>query len=216
MLRRGRIWYLLVVLIAVAGAAWGGVGPVLETGSAPSPAAPTALGPSTVPNGSRNRPAGVPAEAQEGRVAKIVDGDTIWVSIGSPGGAIPVGKEHRVRMLEIDTPETVRPNYQVQCGGGDATAFARAELPVGSAVYLMADEQDKDGFGRFLRYVWDFEGEFYNQKAVAEGYARAVLYRPNDRYIDRMREAEALAKQAGKGVWGKACAQAHEAKGAGG
>ena len=203
-----RIWYWLGILVVVGAAAWGGAGRVL--GPVPGPPAdrtPPAP-PPVVPKDSPSRPAGVPAEAQEGTVARIVDGDTIWVSIARAGGAIPVGEEHRVRMLEIDTPETLRPNYPVQCGGGDATAFARAELPVGSAVYLLADEQDKDRFGRYLRYVWDFEGEFYNHKAVAEGYARAVVYRPNDRYVDRMREAETWAKQARKGVWGEVCAPA--------
>lgn len=151
-------------------------------------------------------PPEVPAGAQEGKVRRIVDGDTLIVAIESPG-PLPAG-EHRIRILEIDSPETVKPNYPVECGGARATDFARAELPEGSTVYLVADRQDKDEFGRYLRYVWDFEGEFYNEKAVAEGHARAVLFRPNDRYIDRMRTAEEVAKDAKKGVWGDICAPA--------
>ncbi len=138
-------------------------------------------------------------------MAKVVDGDTIRVAIDRAGGAIPPGDDHRVRMLEIDSPETVKPNAVVQCGGLAARAFSRAELPVGSTVYLQADREDKDRYGRYLRYVWDFEGEFYNEKAVAEGYAKAVLYRPNDRYISRMKQVEAAAREGGRGLWG-ACA----------
>ena len=137
---------------------------------------------------------------------RIVDGDTLVVAVGRPG-PIPAG-DHRVRLLEIDTPETVRPNRPVQCGGGGATDFAKAELPEGSTVYLVADREDKDEFGRYLRYLWDFESEFYNEKAVAEGHARAVLFQPNDRYIDRMRSAESSAKEKKKGVWGEVCAAA--------
>ncbi len=149
----------------------------------------------------------VPGEAQEARVKRVVDGDTLIVEVGLPGGPLPPG-DHRIRLLEIDTPESVRPNYPVQCGGATAAAFARAELPVGSRVFLLADREDTDEFGRYLRYAWDFEGEFFNEKAVAEGHARAVLYQPNDFYIDRIRRAEGAAKQGGRGIWGEACAEA--------
>lgn len=213
MKRRRRILYWLGFLLAVVGALRAAAaGEVFEPPGDPSPepsptvaASPAQRDPPAVPSGPR--PAGVPAEAQEGTVARIVDGDTIWVAIDRPGGPIPAGNDHRVRMLEIDTPETVRPNAAIQCGGLDASAFARAELPVGSAVYLVADREDKDRYGRYLRYVWDFEGEFYNEKAVAEGYAKAVLYRPNDRYISRMREVEAAARLDGRGLWGACGAQ---------
>lgn len=151
-------------------------------------------------------PAEVPAGAQEGKVMRIVDGDTLIVTIDGPG-PLPAG-DHRIRVLEIDSPETVKPNYPVQCGGTGATEFARGELPVGSTVYLVADREDKDEFGRYLRYLWDFEGQFYNEKAVAEGNARAVLFPPNDRYIDRMRRAETSARENEKGIWGEDCADA--------
>lgn len=139
---------------------------------------------------------------------RIVDGDTLIVEVNRPGGPLPPGTGYRIRLLEIDAPESVRPNYPVQCGGMAAAAFARAELPVGSSIFLLPDRQDTDEFGRFLRYAWDFEGEFFNEKAVAQGHARTVLYQPNDLYIDRLRRAEKEAKKAGRGIWGEACAAA--------
>lgn len=188
--RGRRILFWLGAVLAVIGLVrWAGSSPGRE------PSEPSAL-----------VPAEVPAGAQEGKVRRIVDGDTLIVAVGGTG-SIPPG-EHRVRLLEIDTPETVRPNYPVQCGGAGATEFAKAELPEGSTVYLVADREDKDEFGRYLRYLWDFEGEFYNEKAVAEGHARAVLFQPNDRYIDRIRSAESSARQNEKGVWGQVCAAA--------
>lgn len=205
MRRWRRILYCLAVVLAAAGALRAAAGDVFEPDE--PAAAPTEAVPAPPPDvtGSSPRPPGVPLEAQEARVQRIVDGDTIWVEVAIAGGAVPVGARHRVRMLEIDAPETVGPDDGVECGGAEATAFARAQLPVGSTIWLEADREDKDRYGRYLRYVWDFEGEFYNEKAVAGGYAKAVLYRPNDRYISRMRQVEASAKQASRGVWG-ACA----------
>ena len=196
MRRNLRILFWLGVALAVFGAIR-----VVDAGGF---ALPGADGSFTTPV----RPAVVPEGAQEGRVTRVVDGDTIVVTVDGSGGPLPAGQAHRIRLLEIDTPETVRPNQPVQCGGASATAFAREELPVGSTVFLQADREDRDEFGRYLRYVWDAEGEFFNEKAVAEGYARAVMYEPNDRYIDRIRRAEAAAKRESRGIWGSACAGA--------
>ena len=59
-----------------------------------------------------------------------------------------------------------------------------------------------DPYDRALLYVWNDEGVFVNLELVRSGAARAVLYEPNDRYIDQMRRAEADARDAGRGLWG--------------
>ncbi|HEX2053246.1 MAG TPA: thermonuclease family protein [Actinomycetota bacterium] len=146
------------------------------------------------------RPAGVPAEAQEATVVRHVDGDTFWAE----GGTLPPGTSSRVRLLEVDTPESTT---QTDCYGPDASAFTRAELPIGSKVYLLADRGDTDRFGRFLRYAWKSNGEFFNEKLARQGFARAVLIAPNDRYIGVMRSAESEARSARRGLWG-ACGAA--------
>lgn len=158
-------------------------------------------------DGSRaaERPSGVPTGAQAGIVEKIVDGDTIWVRVDDEGGPLPPGATHKVRILEIDTPETQHPSTGVQCGGPEATAFAARMLPVGSTVHLLPDREDTDRYGRFLRYVWTQDGVFYNREAVRTGHAQAVLYEPNDAYIDVMRAAEDEARLAGRGIWGEIC-----------
>jgi micrococcal nuclease len=148
------------------------------------------------------RPApGVPAGAQRGVVERIVDGDTIWVRAEGPG-PLPPNATSKIRLLEIDTPETVHPSMPVQCGGPEASAFAASQLPVGSVVYLEADREDTDQYGRFLRYVYRADGRMFNQIAVQQGYAKAVLYPPNDRHIAAMYEAETKARNAGRGLWG--------------
>lgn len=151
--------------------------------------------PSSLPTGT---PAGVPAGAQPGFVAKHVDGDTIWVEVRDPGGPLPLAAVHKIRILEIDTPESTN---RKDCLGREASEFAKRELPVGSRVYLLADREDKDRYGRYLRYVWEEDGEFYNEKVVRAGLARAVLYPPNDLYIAHLRAVEAEARRSARGLW---------------
>lgn len=172
-------------------------------GKTPSrPARVAAEGPGGKAGGA---PAGVPGGAQAAVVEKVVDGDTIWVAVNQPGGPLLPGATHKIRILEIDTPETVKPNARTECGGAAASRFANRELAVGTTVYLLGDRQDTDRYGRFLRYVWNQRGEFYNEKAVRLGYARAVFYPLNDRYIGRMRAAEAQARDSSAGLWGAPC-----------
>lgn len=146
----------------------------------------------------------VPAGTQEGVVEKVVDGDTIWVRIDESGGRLTAAATHKIRLLQIDTPE-MGGSGGVQCGAAEAMAFAERHLLIGSTVHLLADREDTDRYGRFLRYVWTADGVFFNEEAVRTGHARAVLYEPNDAYIDRMRAAEAEAREAGRGIWGEYC-----------
>lgn len=152
------------------------------------------------PPAASEKPGSIPAGAQEAVVSRHVDGDTIWAE----GGTLPPGATNRIRLLQIDTPESTN---QTSCYGPEASAFTKAELPVGSKIYLLADKEDKDRYGRFLRYIWKPNGEFFNEKLARQGYAKAVLYMPNDRYISLVRAAEAEAKAAQRGLWA-ACAAA--------
>ena len=155
--------------------------------------------------GGGDVPEGIPAQAQAGVVEKIVDGDTLWVRIDEPGGPLLANATHKIRLLEIDTPETVAPGRPIDCGGPQASAFAARRMPVGSRVFLLADREDVDRYGRFLRYVWTEDGDFFNLDAVRTGHARAVLFAPNDAYIEIMRAAEQRARSERLGVWGAYC-----------
>jgi micrococcal nuclease len=137
------------------------------------------------------RPAGVPAEAQEATVTRHVDGDTLWLE----GGTLPPQPAKAVRLLEMDTPEAGAARSE------EATSFLEHELPIGASVYLLADRGDTDSFGRYLRYLWKANGEFFNEMAVRQGYAKAVMIAPNDRFISQIRAAEDEAKAARRGIW---------------
>jgi micrococcal nuclease len=171
-----------------------------------APAGATARAPSGAPGPatrSGEPPTGVPADAQRGVVERIVDGDTLWVRIDDPDGPLVAGATHKIRLLEIDTPETQDPRRGVQCWGPEASAFTKRELPVGAPVFLTRDDQDTDRYGRFLRYVWTGDGTLFNAEAVRQGHARVVLYEPNDEHIELLRAAEEEARAAGRGLWGR-------------
>jgi micrococcal nuclease len=150
----------------------------------------------------QGRPPAVPADTDRVIVDRVVDGDTIKVR-ASGAGSLPAGTS-TIRLLEIDTPETKHPTEPVQCWGPEASAFAKQRFSTGETIWLQADEENTGTYGRYLRYAWTDEG-FYNHDAVYLGYAEAVLYEPNDRYINALRAAEADAHANDRGMWGPPC-----------
>ncbi len=147
----------------------------------------------------------LPAGAQEAVVDRHIDGDTLALRGLAVGPVLTSTSSITVRLLEIDTPETKQPGTSVQCYGPEASARLAVLAPVGSRVHVVADRERTDRFGRDLLYLWDAQGRSINLSLVDGGFARAVLYAPNDRYITVLRAAEAEAKTAGRGLWG-ACA----------
>lgn len=114
----------------------------------------------------------------------------------------------KVRLLEIDTPETKDPSKPVQCYGTEASAYTAKLTPVGSTVWVVRDKELLDPYGRTLLYLWKPNGLFVNREIVRLGYGHAVLFAPNDHYIDTMRAAEAEARSARRGLW-SACVSVH-------
>lgn len=179
-----RLRRLIVATLVVAAALW--LGSLRGIGEAPA-----------------GDPApGLPSDVQAARVTQVVDGDTLRVEVTGPG-PLPDG-EHRVRLLEIDSPE-LDGDGGPECGAAAAAAHVRDRVPAGSRVWLEADRQDLDRFDRPLRYVWTSDGALLNRAIVEAGHARTVLIAPNDRHWMAMRDAEDAAQAAGAGLWG-ACA----------
>lgn len=144
----------------------------------------------------------LPAGAQEAVVDRHIDGDTLALRGLAVGPVLSSTSQLRVRLLEIDTPETKQPGNPVQCYGPEASARLAALAPVGTRVYVVADRQRTDRYGRDLLYLWDAQGASINLSLVDGGFAKTVLYAPNDRYITVLRAAESAAKTAGRGLWG--------------
>jgi micrococcal nuclease len=163
------------------------------TGAATAATAILALTPAIPANAipANTAPPGVPKGAVAAKVVKIVDGDTIDV--------MRQGRKLRVRLLEVDTPE------RGQCWFRAATARTAALLPLGRTAYLVRDKEPKDRYGRWLFYVWNAKGVHVNRNLVRYGFGKAVLYKPNDRYIHVMRAEQRKAQKARLRIWSGRC-----------
>jgi micrococcal nuclease len=146
--------------------------------------------------------AGIPESAEPARVTSHVDGDTIRLTAEGTAGVLPQGHETTVRLLEIDTPEHARDGAPAACFAEEASQALADLLPTGATVWAKPDRELLDPYGRTLLYLWTTDGVFVNLELVRQGYAEAVLFEPNDEYIDRMREAEQQARAERRGLWG--------------
>jgi micrococcal nuclease len=148
-----------------------------------------------------------PPGYEEATVKRVVDGDTIDVAItgrveGPGAGLAQVGRTYRVRLLGIDTPETVKPGTPVQCYGHQASAATTALLQDGE-VRLVKDVEETDQYDRLLRYVY-FGGEMANARLVANGYAYVLTYPPNVRHAALFVSLARQARASGAGLWSAA------------
>jgi micrococcal nuclease len=124
-----------------------------------------------------------------------IDGDTIAVRTRG-------GRSVHVRLLGIDTPETVDPRRPVGCYGPEASAYTK-HLVTGRTVTLRYDRELHDRYGRFLAYVW-LAGPrpvFVNAELVRRGYARSYPFPPNTAHAALFAGLERSAAVAGRGLW---------------
>ena len=145
-----------------------------------------------------------PPGSESAVVTRVVDGDTIEVRIESitPGpaaGEARVDTEYDVRLIGIDTPESVRPGTPVECFGKEASSAATVLLE-GQRVTLVKDVEETDRFDRLLRYVYLGE-EMANARLVVNGYASAFTYPPNVRHADLFVQLEREARENDRGLW---------------
>lgn len=130
-------------------------------------------------------------------VRKVVDGDTIEVRVGN--------RNETVRLLGIDTPETVHPDEPVECFGPEASARTKQLLPRGTMVRIERDTEARDHFGRLLLYVF-LGDQMVNELLVREGLARPLSIEPNTTHEARLQRAADEARTANVGLWA-ACRQ---------
>lgn len=126
------------------------------------------------------------------QVIRVIDGDTIEVQLN--------GKTEKVRLIGVDTPETVHPVIGEEPYGKAASNFTKSQLE-GKQVTLEFDVQERDQYGRLLAYVW-LNDQLFNEVLVREGYAQVSTFPPNVKYVDRFTAAQREAREAGRGLWG--------------
>lgn len=127
-------------------------------------------------------------------VKNVIDGDTIEIE--------RYGKAEKVRMIGIDTPETLDPRKPVQCFGKEASDKSK-DLLSGGRVRLEFDPivGQKDKYNRLLAYVWS-NNELVNLKLIKEGYASEYTYRSQAyKYQNEFKNAQTVAKESSVGLW---------------
>mgnify|MGYP001566397844 CR=1 FL=1 len=162
-------------------------------------------------------------------ITKVVDGDTIAIEIN--------GKNTTIRLIGLDTPETVDPRSSlrsrsyyggvgqapVQCFGREASEKAK-EVLTGKRVRLETDasQGERDKYGRLLAYVFLEDGTLFNQLMISDGYGHEYTYNPSTgadtypiglpyKYQKEFKEAERMARENQKGLWADfACASESE------
>lgn len=135
-------------------------------------------------------PTGLPERAQAATVTSITDGDTLRVDVD--------GTNEPVRLLELDAPEVTG-----DCGASEATEALRALAPVGSRLWMEADVEGRDRYGRLLRYLYRSDGTMINEAIVRDGWAHAKLYPPNDRHWSLMQRAQREAQDHSANLWAR-------------
>jgi micrococcal nuclease len=127
-------------------------------------------------------------------VVKVVDGDTIAVVID--------GKRETVRLIGINTPETVDPRRPVECFGKEASDKVKSLL-TGTSVRLVSDptQSERDRYNRLLRYVYLDDGRLFNQYLIEEGFAYEYTYGTPYEYREQFKTAEKNARENQRGLW---------------
>lgn len=127
-------------------------------------------------------------------IVRVVDGDTVIATVN--------GTDERIRMIGIDTPESVKENTPVECFGKEASARTTELLPRGTPVRLVLDAEPRDRYGRLLAYVYRTSDDlFVNKALVTEGFANAYVYPPNVAHTDELKAAARSARTSGTGLW---------------
>jgi micrococcal nuclease len=127
-------------------------------------------------------------------VERVVDGDTLIAEVG--------GTRERVRLIGIDTPESVKPNTPVQCFGKEASLRLTKLLPPGIEIRLQRDVEARDRYDRLLAYVYRADDDlFVNLAMAADGFAHPLTIPPNVAHADDFVAAAATARDEGKGLW---------------
>jgi micrococcal nuclease len=128
------------------------------------------------------------------KVTNVVDGDTIDVLIGD--------KTERIRLIGLDTPETVDPRKEVECFGIEASNKAKETL-LNKTISLESDDSqgDKDKYDRLLRYVFLENGTNFNKQMIEDGYGYEYTYNLPYKYQQEFKDAEKQATTNKKGLW---------------
>lgn len=147
-----------------------------------------------------------PNTLYEVRIERVVDGDTVIVRFSQ-------NERERVRLLGINTPESVHPNKPIEYYGIEASNYAKHTLTGGRTVFLQTDVGVRDRYQRALAYLWldrpddhtseaEIREKMFNTHILLEGYGQVMTIQPNSAYADLFVKFQREAAEAGRGLWG--------------
>jgi len=138
--------------------------------------------------------AAISARQEGGRdrvyVKRVVDGDTLLLQSGE-----------RVRLIGVDTPESVHREKPVEYFSKEASRFTK-KMVQKKYVWLEYGQERKDVYNRLLAYVYMEDGTFLNAELIKQGYAFAYVRFPH-KHLDAFREYEREARENAVGLWGR-------------
>lgn len=148
------------------------------------------------------------ANFTQAKITSVTDGDTVTAQARS--------KSYKVRLIGVDTPETVHPSKPVSFYGKEASNFTKEYL-TDRYVYLEKDVSETDKYYRSLRYVWlnlpenlaypsfeDVRDKMFNGILLREGYATLATFPPDVKYLDYFRKIAKTASLKEIGLYNEA------------
>ena len=126
-------------------------------------------------------------------VTRVVDGDTFVINYK--------GKEEKVRLIGVDTPESVHPDEEKNTEFGEQVSNYTKEMLLGKSVQLEFDVDERDQYGRLLAYVY-LNGQMYNKMLLEKGYAKIATFPPNVKYVEDFKTLQKEARENKVGLWG--------------
>lgn len=129
-------------------------------------------------------------------VERVVDGDTIKVIISKPPKGI--NEKETIRLLGVDTPETVHPSKPVEFFGVEASNFTKTLT--GKTIYIAFDWDLRDTYGRLLAYIYTDDKKCFNALIIEKGFGFAYLTYPFQ-FMDEFKLLEKTARELETGLW---------------
>ena len=143
----------------------------------------------------------VPKNSVKAILERVVDGDTMKLKLDVTGEIITL------RLLLVDTPESVKKGVEPQPYSIEASNFTKNTLLSGDTVYIEYDEGDiTDKYGRHLGYLWFYSNDnsnwqIFNEKLISEGYARVGYIYSQKKYLNELYKAQEYAKSNKLNIW---------------
>jgi len=131
------------------------------------------------------------------KVVRHIDGDTVELEFENP--VPPIEKKEKIRMIGVDTPETVHPKKEVEFFGAEASNFTKKNL-LGETVFIALDRDTRDKYGRLLAYIYLKDGDCFNAKLIRKGMAHCYTRFPYQ-FMEEFRLYEKTARERKKGLW---------------